>query len=167
MDKKASEKIEAGMFLLYLVIIAGGVMVVLSSYVNTPVDVRGYESQILYDKIMNCFVSEGFINGEVIETNFKLFTSCNISSSVLDDSNIYFEFRFLDETGNELKSFRGGENLERVSKKKDCEVMSATQTKNLTSCLFRNETYLYAKGNDIMNVKIVGWVSSDNQGVRK
>jgi hypothetical protein len=165
-NKKASEKINAAMFLLYLVLIASGVVIVLSSYVNTPVDIRGHESQILYDKIMNCFVSGGFVKDEVLGSNFDVFSKCALNKSIIDSSHLYFEFSFRNDTDSEIKSFLGGDSLERIEKKQYCAIIYSTETKNVISCLFRNETYLYSNGTDIVNVKIVGWVSSDNNGVR-
>jgi hypothetical protein len=167
MDKKASEKINAGMFLLYLVLIAGGATVVLSSYVNTPVDIRGYETQVLYDRLMNCFVSNGFINNDTFYSKFDLYSECDLNKTIIDNYHLYFDFSFRNESGVEIKSFVGGDVLERVEKKQTCAVIYPTETENVISCLFRNETYLYFNGSSIINVKIVGWVSSDNNGVRK
>lgn len=166
-NKRASEKINAGMFLLYLVLIAGGATVVLSAYVNTPIDIRGYESQILYDKIMNCFVSNGYINNDIFESKFNLYSECGLNKTIIDNYHLYFEFSFRNGSDSEIKSFSGGSILEGVEKKQTCEVIYPTETENVVSCLFRNETYLYYDGSEIVNVKIIGWVSSDNQGVRK
>jgi len=166
-NKRASEKINAGMFLLYLVLIAGGATVVLSAYVNTPVDIRGYESQILYDKIMNCFVSNGYVNNDTFDSKFDLYSECGLNKNIIDNYHLYFDFSFRNESGAEIKSFSGGDTLERVEKKQTCGVIYSTETENVVSCLFRNETYLYFNGSEIVNVKIVGWVSSDNMGVRK
>lgn len=166
MNKKASEKINAGIYVLYLVIIAAGVTVLMGSYLNTPIDVRPYESQILYDKLMNCFVKDGFLDEKVLSSDFNVFSNCHINKTIIEQSNIYFEFVFLNETGGSIrKPFVGGIFEEIKSKKLDCDVYSGTKTKNIPSCLSKNETYLYYNSS-IKNVKIVGWVASENQGVR-
>ncbi|MEI7718585.1 MAG: hypothetical protein WCI72_01860 [archaeon] len=167
MNKKASEKINAAMYILYLVIIAGGVTILIGSYLNTPVDVRPLESQILYDRLMNCFAKDGFVKDGVLSSDFSVFLNCHINETMIARSNLYFEFQFLNETGGEIRnSFKGGIAAERNAKKLDCEVFARTDTKNAPSCIFRNETYLYSNVSVVKNLKIVGWVASNNAGVR-
>jgi len=167
MNKKASEKINAVMLILYLVIIAGGVTILISSYVNTPVDVRSMEAQILYERLMNCFAKDGFLKENVLDVNFDVFSSCYINKTVIGNSNIYFEFIFLNETGVDVRNkIIGGDLVWIISKKNDCEVYLGRENEKSPSCLFKNETYLYTSFEGVKNVKIVGWVSCNNQGVR-
>lgn len=164
-NKKASEKINVGMFLLYLIIIAAGIVTILSSYVNVPVDVRNYEGQIIYDRIMNCFIDEGFIDSKVFSDKYSVFSDCSLNKTAIDGSNIYFEFSFRNETGSELKSIVGGNFKNRESKKSECSFLRAARSDS-SSCQWKNETYFYYNGTQLVNIKIVGWIMSDNQGVR-
>lgn len=166
MNKRASEKINAAMYILYLVIIAGGVTILTSSYLNTPVDIRSSETQILYNSLINCFSREGFLSGNVMDKDFNVFTSCHISETAIVKSNIYFEFNFLDEKNKAMQFIYGGNSDERNVQRDDCEFYLGTKTKISPSCLFKNETYLYYNGTDVVNVKIAGWVASNNQGAR-
>lgn len=165
MNKRASEKIEAGLFLLFLIIIAAGVVTILSSYVNIPVDIRSYEGQIIYDRVMNCFVENGFIEPRVFDKDYDVFSDCSLNKSAINNSGLYFEFSFRNETGEELKFVAGGNLKVRNSKKSECEFLSGAKADS-SFCQFKNETYLYYNGTDVVNIKIVGWIRSDNQGVR-
>lgn len=167
MNKKASEKINAVSYILYLVIIAGGLTIILSSYVNTPVDVRNYESQILYDKLMNCFVKDGFLKDDVLKENFDVFTTCHVNKTVINSSRFYFNFNFYDEEGLKIrKDIFGGNPKEVDNIRNTCEIVFGKKTKSGLVCLFKNETYFYIDSSNVKTVKIVGWVTSDNQGVR-
>lgn len=167
MNKKASEKINGVMFVLFLIIIAGGLTVLMGSYVNTPVDVRSYESQILYDRLMNCFAKEGFLRENVLGSNFDVFSNCSIDRVAIEKSNLYFEFSFINEAGEKIReSFKGGDLDNFKFTKDNCAVYMSTKTQKVSWCFFRNETYLYSDSNGVKNLKIVGWVASDNTGVR-
>jgi hypothetical protein len=165
MDKKASEKINAAMFLLYLVIIAAGVTLLISSYVNAPVEIRPLESRILYEKIMDCIVEDGFLKEEVLINNFDVYSKCHINKTVINNSKIFFEFKFLNETGIIREPISSELSSEFKSRKEYCEIISNTKTPDAIACLYRNESYFYLdKG--IKSVKISGWVASFNHGVR-
>jgi hypothetical protein len=166
MNKKASEKINAGIFLLCLLIIGAGVTILLSSYVNAPVDVRSTESGILYNTLLDCFVENGFVKEEVLDVNFDIYSSCHINESLIVKSNLYFEFNFVDSEGKNIReSIVGGNSAERKSVRKDCEVNYGTKTTNSNVCLFKNESYFYVN-DSVKSVKIVGWTASFNLGVR-
>ena len=165
MNKRASEKINAGMFLLYLIIIAAGVTLLISSYVNTPVEVRPMESKILYEKIMDCIIEDGFMKEEVLINNFDIYSKCHINKTVINNSNIFFEFQFLNETGIIRGSISSELSSEFKSRKDYCEIISKTNTPDAIACLYRNESYFYLD-DGIKSVKIYGWVASFHQGVR-
>lgn len=165
MNKKASEKINTGIFLLFLVLIVGGVTFALSLYVNSPIDVRSYESRIIYDKIMNCMISNGFIDSGFLESEDR-FNFCGLNRKAFDTYSLYFEFVISDSEGKEVGSFVGGELSERNERKQDCEVMQGTKTKELSACLFEKEKYLYFNGEKIVEVEVNGWVASFNEGFR-
>lgn len=166
MNKRGSEKINAGMFLLYLIIIAAGVTLVISSYVNAPVEIRPLESQILYEKLMDCFVKDAFLNEKVLANDFDLYSECRINKASIDSSNLFFEFSFLNDSGENIRPIiLGGESLERESRGLYCNVIGKTNTADAIACLSKNETYFYYdKG--VKSVKIVGWAASFNQGAR-
>lgn len=166
MNKRASEKINAVMFLLYLMIIAAGVTLLISAYVHAPVEVRPQESKILYDNLMNCFVENGFLKSEVLANDFDVFSKCHLNKVAVNSSNLFFEFQFVNETGENIRGpILGGESSERKSRKLYCDVIKNTKTSDAIACLFMNETYFYSN-KSVKSVKILGWVSSFNQGVR-
>ncbi len=166
MNKRGSEKINAGMFLLYLIIIAAGVTLLVSSYVNTPVEIRPIESKLLYEKLMDCFVENAFLNEKVLANDFDVYSECHINKAVIENSNLFFEFNFLNESGENIRlAILSEGSLERESRRQYCNVISNTNTADAIACLYKNETYFYYnKG--VKSVKIVGWVASFNKGVR-
>jgi len=166
MNKKASEKINAGIYLLYLTIIAAGVIVIVGMYANSTVDVRAYESNILYNRIMNCMVDTGFVKEDIFKEDFSVFSACGLNKSAIDKNGFYFVFSFLNNTEQKVRrDIVGGDQINRESIRMDCEVIK-DKSKNSHACLFKNESYFYLNDSKINEVKIVAWVSSQNEGVR-
>lgn len=166
MNKRGSEKINAGMFLLYLIIIAAGVTLLISSYVNTPVEIRPIESKLLYEKLMDCFAKNAFLNEKVLLSDFDVYSECQINRAVIENSNLFFEFNFLNESGESIRpAIFSSESSERNSRRLYCNSIINTKTPDVIACLYKNETYFYYD-KSIKSVKIVGWVASFNQGVR-
>lgn len=74
-NKKADEKIlSIYLFVIYIFVTLGIVAGVL--LFNGPNDVRGYESVILSDKIIDCITDQGEIKLNALEKNFNLLTEC-------------------------------------------------------------------------------------------
>lgn len=165
-NKKASEKINAVMFVMYLFIIGGGVVVLVTSYVGSPIDVRGLEIDSLYNDLMNCMVKNGFLEPAVLSSDFDIFKECKLDGGKINSTGLFFEFHFLDDSGKEVRSLiRGGDIEEILLMKNNCDVYLGTLSQKEKWCFMRNETY-YSYEDSLKKITISGWVATKKNGWR-
>ncbi len=76
MNKKAGERVlSIYLFIIYIMVGVGIVSGVIIFY-GSPLDVRELEAGILNDKVIDCLVRQGELNGEVLKEDFDLIDFC-------------------------------------------------------------------------------------------
>lgn len=158
MNKKAHEGVMSAWFILCLMFAGFGIIYILSAYASSPIDVSEVESKILYSNIVECISENGFIENEIVNENFNIYSFCNLNKDVLDEeekARFYFKFSFLNESGEKIRRDVVGGNSEY---RLDCEVFAVSKEKEYLSCLFKNESFSYVDTNGVKIIKVVGLV---------
>jgi len=71
MNKVGGEKYLSIWWFLILAIIAGGIVMGVLAFYNAEVNVKESESYILYERVIDCFMDQGFLGEKVLEENFN------------------------------------------------------------------------------------------------
>ena len=138
--KKAEYEIFSIWWFVVLAIIALVVAVVVNMYVSAEVDVRGYESGIMYNQIANCFIQNGFLKQEVLDNNFDIYSFCALSNKSIVGSNLFFTLVLKNESGSILKKIQS----EGTSYFDDCLVSNMGEKgASFPKCVYRNESVYY------------------------
>jgi hypothetical protein len=171
MNKRGSEKIMSVIFILYLLLIGAGVIVLVAQYINSPVDVRPLETEILYTNFMECITENGYIVNDVFADDFNVYSYCHLNKDILDPASddargdyFWFNISFFNGTGFRVRnSLSAGNSLYQS----DCDVNRNKKSFDTHGCLYRNESYLFInKEGNIERVSVVVLVVSDNIGKR-
>jgi len=78
MNKKASEKLMSAWFFFIIIVVLAGEIFILGDYLDSPIDVRQLETKIMQSVLMDCVVSSGFVDKEVFESGFDIYSYCNL-----------------------------------------------------------------------------------------
>lgn len=171
MNKRGSEKIMSVIFILYLILIGAGVIVLVSQYVNSPVDVRQLEAKILYTNFMECITENGYVVEDVFMDDFNLYTYCHLNKNILNPSDndkredyFWFNISFFNESGSMVRNSLSAGNSMYQS---DCDVNVDKKSFDLLGCLYKNESYLFVnKTGDLERIRVATLVVSENAGKR-
>ena len=88
-NKKAGEKIFSIWWFAILVVIGTGIVAGVLMYYSESVDVREWESGIIYMKLSDCFIDSGFLVDNFKDVN--IFSDCGLEQKVFETpSNFYF-----------------------------------------------------------------------------
>ena len=136
-NKKGAEKILSVYWFAILLIVAGAIVYLVSSFYGKPYDVREMEARLLTDKIANCLSAGGNIKENWQGLNADNFLEeCRLVFTVedsygWDDDQYYAEIKISDfDSGQSLNEVNAGNpNL-----KLDC----AVDDKNFPLCLERS-----------------------------
>lgn len=137
-NKKGAEKIISVYWFVILIIVAGGIYAMVSTFYGHPYDVRDLEATILMNNVADCISKQGHLEEFVFdeeETNFL--EKCNITFATEDFSNwkergqYYLEINFYDVGEINLKTILEGEK----SLKKDCDLNKNKSFELLPTCV--------------------------------
>lgn len=167
MNKKASEKIMSAWFFFIIIVVLAGEVFILGNYINSPVDVRPLETKIMQTVLVECLVSSGFVNKEVFESGFDIYSYCNLNKSVFEKNDFYFNISFVNNvTGS--KERQDIRVVKTWSPEADCNAMRNIKNNPYSYCLYTNETYFFVnKTGDVEKIKLFILTVSDNKGVKK
>lgn len=70
---KKGEKLISIYWFVILTLVAGGIFLMVSSFYNSPYDVRKVESEILAEKIADCVYEGGVVNPSLMQENNPIF----------------------------------------------------------------------------------------------
>lgn len=127
-NKKGTDKILSMYWFAALIIIAGGIFAMVSTFYNHPYDIRGMESEILNKKTVGCLSSGGELNKELFyeekfNENFSdiFLRVCDFNFNTTKKEVQYYveaEFYNLTEKENPVFEFSKG----RKNWREDCGI---------------------------------------------
>lgn len=103
-NKRGEEKI----FSIWMFLIWGAVGLVIVLGINifygADTDIRQMEAEILYERIANCVIDNGFIDETLIRKDFNVFEECYLSEKLFNETSSFsFVIEVFDEDNNVLK----------------------------------------------------------------
>jgi hypothetical protein len=103
---RADSKLLSIWWFAILGIIATVVVVSTLMFYSGKLDVRLIESDILSERVIDCFVDNGFLRQDILGANFDLFSTCGISKSMIENSgNFYMNVTVFSEDKKQIKSY--------------------------------------------------------------
>ena len=103
-DRKGGEKIMSVWWFAVLIVVGTGIVISVLIFYSADVDVRYTESEILYNKIVDCVVQDGFLIDGVLTKEFDLMKTCNLNTKVINEEKLfYIKMNILDENGKSLR----------------------------------------------------------------
>ncbi len=101
MNKRGNEKIFSIWWFISIVVITVVIALVTISFMSKDVDVRKVSAKILYERLAECLIENGYLDSrfKVGDLNWDLFNNCNLREELFssDGSGYYFEVIFLDK----------------------------------------------------------------------
>ena len=127
-NKKGADKILSVYWFAILVLVAGGIVAMVTTFYGYPYDVREVETNLLTDKVANCISSQGVLNSDLIsERKFKedfeenFLETCKINFDSENEEGQYFvEISFYNLTNLDEPLFEFSEGNSNY--KEDCEI---------------------------------------------
>ncbi len=163
-NRKGGEKLLSIWWFFVLAIVGVGISASVFIYHSADVDVREIETNILYGKIVNCVIKQGFLIEELIEEDFDIFRECQLNKeSFGEGSYFYFNLKVFDNSSNLIKEIEEGD----FSFEKDCEIQEGEEgviAKYYPKCIRKKEIVLYYKNNKIEEVELEILTASNQVG---
>ncbi len=106
-NKKGGEKIFSIWWMLVLTIFGIGIVSGVLIFYSADTDVRGLEAKILYERISDCLINKGYLNNNLLNSDFDFYKECRLSKEILNSNNFYFKISVFNESGNLLKNISG------------------------------------------------------------
>ena len=154
-NKKATKLMSAWWFFVIFVA-AGGVVIGVLIVQTNPVDVRGLEASILSEKLVDCFIDNGYLNDNY--QTLSLYTDCKLEQKMFENiNNYYVKIMVYDESDKELKSFQIGANFE-----KECDITTKVKGKYNPACV--NKTELAIFNDKLYKLNIL--TASNQEGIK-
>lgn len=174
MNKKADSKLISVYWFVILILVAGGIFLMVSTYYNAPYDVRKVEADILSNRVADCIYYNGQLNNELIDLKTGIFKpmfrdhfleSCDLNFKPTGQWQKvqYYSYVEFYESPNAKQSAwnlsAGNPNW-----KPDCDIKSK-QYEKLVVC---SEKEFYAPGfnGDLYLIKILSIVRKSEQNVK-
>lgn len=154
MNKKGGEKILSIWWFFILAVVGGIIAFSIIVFYSAKFDVRNSETEILYNRIIDCISENGFLKPEVLQENFDIFSECDFNKDSFEkEKNVfYFKIEFLRkkiETENVL----------------DCTLSLAGQeAKHYPKCMEKTEKLSYLDGKEIKTIEVNILVASNQEG---
>ena len=164
-NKKGGEKLLSVWWFFVLTIVGVGIVVSVLMFYSAEEDTRSLESEILYNKIIDCIVDNGFLSPIVLNQNFDLMKTCTLDEKVINEEKLfYIKINILDENGKNLRESIVEGNKEFLTQ---CEIQSPdekgkiTEAKHYAKCFRRTIKIIYS-GEKIGKLEIL--TASNNLG---
>ncbi|MCK5624538.1 hypothetical protein KAI04_01730 [Candidatus Pacearchaeota archaeon] len=175
MNNKGGSKIIAMYWFVILMIVAGGIFVMVSSFYNHPYDIREIEGEIMINNIANCLSYEGKLNSELFdeegfsqEFSENFLENCHLNFEVEESLNeevqYYFEIDFYKSENLEISTFnifKGNLNLVagyEIQEEKEYE----REVKGVEDSFFS----LDEKGEELYLIKILTIIKKTEKNVK-
>ncbi len=90
---------------MMVLFVTGIVILVVSIFYSGSVDVRHVEAEVLYERLMECVVEQGFLILEFFNPDFDIFEKCNLNKNIFQEETIlYFNVSFFNSEGVLVKN---------------------------------------------------------------
>lgn len=132
----------------FVVIMAVSAVIVLATlgFFSKEADTKEYESGILYERIMECLVQNGYLQSDFSES-FDIYGECNLNKKVIEDRGLFYFGIYLDD---KLVLEKGDK-----SKRVGCSLLQEdTKSKAEIGCVVVSEPVLYYVGDVVSKAKI-------------
>ncbi len=78
------------------VVFAGAVYMIYS----TDVNIRDEESKILYERIYDCIIENGYVSEDFLKNDFDIFSVCKLNKNLFSEGLFAFSISLYDENDN-------------------------------------------------------------------
>ncbi|MFA4953184.1 MAG: hypothetical protein WC584_03105 [Candidatus Pacearchaeota archaeon] len=165
MNKRGGEKLLSVWWFFVLTVVGVGIVVSVLMFYSAEEDTRSLESEILYNKIVDCVVDNGVLIQGISNKEFDLTKTCNLNEKVINEEKLfYIKINILDENGKSLREpivgGSGGFPTQCEIQKPD-ENGKTTGAKHYAKCFERTINILYGDGK---NGKLGILTASNNLG---
>ena len=166
-DKKGGDKVISVYWFVILIIIAGGIFAMVSSFYNHPYDVREVEAGIMINKISDCLSTAGELNFELnqqLKDNFL--DNCNLNLNVEDKwekPQYYFEINFYkeDDLTNSNFTITLGDKALTAS----CNIQEEKEYKREVKCV-EDDFFSLSETGELYLIKILSIVKKTEKNVK-
>lgn len=110
MDKKGFRYADIPMVFICFLIIGVGIAIGIYAFFSYSVDIRGLESKILAEKLLQGLLDNGKLKEEIFSDDFNIFSEAKVNKKIIDRNEHFFSIRIFKDSG-QIKSFAGG-NME-------------------------------------------------------
>jgi len=136
--KKGGEKLLSVWWFLVLAIVGAGIVVGVLIFYSADVNIKEVESGILYEKLADCFVDNGFLVEGI--NNENIFEKCDLEKSLFEEgSNFYFRVIIYNEKEEKLSEISFG----REDFIEDCDAEKKIRAKHFPKCVGGKESVFY------------------------
>ncbi|MBU4308231.1 MAG: hypothetical protein KJ566_00340 [Nanoarchaeota archaeon] len=163
-----TDKIISVYWFAILVLVAGGIIAMVSVFYNSSYDVREIEANILSNKIGNCFSNVGYLKQEVFNNgNFLInqdnfLEKCNLNFNSTEEGLQYFSqvnfFKGNDLENSFFEVAQGNKNL-----KADCSILKDYE--KISKCVEKSFFTLDKSGN-LYLIKILSVIDKSEKNVK-
>jgi hypothetical protein len=162
MNKTGGEKLLSMWWIFVLVIIGAGIVLGVLIYHSKEINVNEVEAEVLGEKIIDCITDNGYLNLNVLKSDFDFFQECKLEKSILGVNNAgeFYLGIFIYNAGAEVvKNISFGD----LSIKKDCDISMNINAKYFAKCSLKES---YAISNN-KNLKIIVVTGVNQKGNKK
>ena len=163
-----TDKIISVYWFAILVLVAGGIIAMVSVFYNSSYDVREIEADILTNKIGNCFSDVGYLKQEIFSNgNFLInqdnfLEKCNLNFNSSEEKLQYYSqvnvFKGTDLDNSFYEVVQGNKNL-----KADCAV--SEEYEKVSKCVEKSFFTLDKSGN-LYLIKILSVIDKSEKNVK-
>ena len=163
-DKKAGEKLMAFWWFFVLAVISGGIITAVLIFYSADYEVRNVESELLYGKVLDCFVKNGIIQTNLFLDEADIIDLCNLNKNQFSKgSKFYFRVSLYDKEINLINEHKEGD----FSFEKDCEiVLNGVDAQHYPRCALRKEMVTLNENNVKKNFVLEILAASNQKGER-
>ncbi|MFA5992404.1 MAG: hypothetical protein WC796_01715 [Candidatus Pacearchaeota archaeon] len=147
--------------LVMFVLVGGGIAISVMFFYSYSLDVRIYEAKALSEKIVDCLVVNGYINGEFVKKNsmeFDVLSYCGLDKKSFSEGSPYFLRLKLTRDSEEVRYIKFGN----FAMEKDCEIKQGlVESDKFPDCIKKSVIVTDRSRNEFVLEVLSG---SNNQG---
>ena len=142
-----SAKLLSVWWIFVLGVIAGGLVIGVSIYYSSDININLVHADILKNRISNCLIQDGKIVYNLEKYDF--FKECKISKKVLDNGEFFIKILIYDDKIIYEKNYGNSAH------EKDCKIIEKISSKSALRCISKKEIAGY-NGKDVVVELIYG-----------
>jgi cell division protein FtsL len=147
-NKKGGEKIFSIWWFFVLAIVSIAIVSGVTIFFSSNLDIKGYEAEILSERVANCLIQNGVLKETVLEENFDIFKECQIKEELFfekEERIFYFNLSFFDEKDKNIRKslIQGNPSMEKTCFIFKEDKKSSENSPNQPKCFFSEESFYY------------------------